>query len=138
MKQLTLQATFGGLLHDIGKPVYRAGGQAGDHSQLGYGFLKAIFPQADWAPVLDCVRYHHASALRSAKAPAPAACLVYIADNLSAAADRREAEGEGSGFRRDLPLSPVFSHLNGEHACGTVPPGPLNGKLALQIGRAHV
>ena len=131
MKQLTLQATFGGLLHDIGKPVYRAGGQAGDHSQLGYGFLKAIFPQADWAPVLDCVRYHHASALRSAKAPAPAACLVYIADNLSAAADRREAEGEGSGFRRDLPLSPVFSHLNGEHACGTVPPGPLNGKLAL-------
>lgn len=138
MKQLTLQATFGGLLHDIGKPVYRAGGQTGTHSQLGYSFLKPIFPGDDWAPVLDCVRYHHAAELRTAKAPAPAACLVYIADNLSAAADRRETGEEASGFRRDLPLLPVFTHLNGEHACGTVPPGPLNGKLPLPGTAEHL
>ena len=131
MNQLTLQATFGGLLHDIGKAVYRSGERGGNHSQIGYNFLKPIFSDDAWAPVLDCVRYHHAAELRKAKNPVAAACLVYIADNFSAAADRREAEGENTGFRRDLPLLPVFTHLNGEHPCGSVPPEPLTGKLPL-------
>lgn len=66
MNVLTLQSTYGGLLHDTGKAVYRAGGQRGSHSEQGYQFLHGVLPGADWAPVLDCVRYHHAAALRGA------------------------------------------------------------------------
>jgi len=100
---LTLQSTFGGLLHDTGKAVYRAGGQRGSHSEQGYQFLHGVLPGAGWAPVLDCVRYHHAAALRGAAKALPAdspAYIVYLADDLSAAADRREVEGESSSSRR--------------------------------------
>ena len=60
MNVLTLQSTYGGLLHDTGKAVYRAGGQRGSHSEQGYQFLHGVLPGAGWAPALDCVRYHHA------------------------------------------------------------------------------
>lgn len=66
MNVLTLQSTYGGLLHDTGKAVYRAGGQRGSHSEQGYQFLHGVLPGAGWAPALDCVRYHHAAALRGA------------------------------------------------------------------------
>ena len=56
MNVLTLQSTYGGLLHDTGKAVYRAGGQRGSHSEQGCQFLHGVLPGADWAPVLDCVR----------------------------------------------------------------------------------
>ena len=96
---LTLQSTYGGLLHDTGKAVYRAGGQRGSHSEQGYQFLHGVLPGAGWAPALDCVRYNHAAALRGAAKTLPAdspAYIVYLADYLSAAADRREVEGESS------------------------------------------
>ena len=51
-------------MHDIGKPVLRAGGQSGDHSSLGYAYLKKLWPQDQ--DILDCVRLHHAAALRAA------------------------------------------------------------------------
>ena len=57
MNVLTLQSTYGGLLHDTGKAVYRAGGQRGSHSEQGYQFLHGVLPGAGWAPALDCVRY---------------------------------------------------------------------------------
>lgn len=124
----TLQATLGGLLHDIGKPIYRSGGQGGSHSALGAAFLKSIWPGE--ADVLDCVRYHHGRALRGARlADDSPAYLVYLADNLAAAADRREMEGEGGSFDRSLPLSPVFSHLNGEHPGFSLPLGFQDGNL---------
>ena len=103
MDLLTLQSTFGGLLHDTGKVVYRAGGQRGSHSAQGYQFLHEILTGADWKPILDCVRYHHASELRSVQNTLPKdspAHIVYLADNLSATADRREIEGESNSFRR--------------------------------------
>lgn len=134
MNLLTLQATFGGLLHDTGKAVYRAGGQRGSHSAQGYQFLHGIFTRADWAPILDCVRYHHAAELRSAQRTLPTdspAYIVYLADNISAAADRREIEGESTAFRRDLPLDAVFTHLNGFHPGWVVPPQPQDGTLRL-------
>ena len=112
MNVLTLQSTYGGLLHDTGKAVYRAGGQRGSHSEQGYQFLHGVLPGAGWAPALDCVRYHHSAALRGAAKALPAdspAYIVYLADDFSAAADRREVEGESSSFRRDLPLDTVFT-----------------------------
>ena len=51
MNVLTLQSTYGGLLHDTGKAVYRAGGQRGSHSEQGYQFLHGVLPGAGWAPV---------------------------------------------------------------------------------------
>ena len=42
MNVLTLQSTYGGLLHDTGKAVYRAGGQCGSHSEQGYQFLHGV------------------------------------------------------------------------------------------------
>lgn len=134
MDLLTLQATFGGLLHDTGKVVYRAGGQSGSHSAQGYQFLKGVLPGPDWAPILDCVRYHHAKELRGVQKSLPStspAWIVYLADNLSAAADRREIEGESSQFRRDLPLNSVFTHLRGSHPGWVVSPQPQDAKLRL-------
>ena len=134
MNVLTLQSTYGGLLHDTGKAVYRAGGQRGSHSEQGYQFLHSVLPGAGWAPALDCVRYHHAAALRGAAKALPAdspAYIVYLADDLSAAADRREVEGESSSFRRDLPLDSVFTHLNGAHPGWMMPAQPQDGSLKL-------
>ena len=134
MNVLTLQSTYGGLLHDTGKAVYRAGGQRGSHSEQGYQFLHGVLPGAGWAPALDCVRYHHAAALRGAAKALPAdspAYIVYLADDLSAAADRREVEGESGSFRRDLPLDAVFTHLNGSHPGWMMPAQPQDGSLKL-------
>ena len=128
LHEQTLYAVLGGLLHDIGKPVYRSGGQKGSHSALGADFLKSLWSNAP--EILACLRYHHAAALRNAKLPKDSpAYLVYIADNLAAAADRREIEGEGNTFDRDLPLSPVFTHLNGEHPGYSLPLTFLDGNL---------
>lgn len=134
MDLLTLQSTFGGLLHDTGKAVYRASGQRGSHSAQGYQFLREILTSADWKPILDCVRYHHTSELGSVQNTLPKdspAYIVYLADNLSAAAARREIEGESSSFRRDLPLDSVFTHLNGSHPGWMMPAQPQDGSLKL-------
>ena len=108
--------------------------QCGIHSAQGYQFLHEILTGADWAPVLDCVRYHHASELHSVQDTLPKdspAYIIYLADNFSAAADRREIEGEGSSFRRDLPLDSVFTHLNGSHPGWMMPAQPQDGSLKL-------
>lgn len=125
-----MRVSFGCLLHDIGKPVLRAGGQAGDHSSLGYVYLKKLWQ--DDRDILDCVRLHHAAALRAAQpADSSIAWIACIADNISAAADRRSIDTEETSFRRYLPLVPVFSHMNGEHPGKAVSP-------ALQTGALHL
>ena len=129
MHQQTLAVTLGCLLHDIGKLTYRAG-ESASHSTSGYAYLRALglpLPQE----ALDCVRWHHARELREADPPSDS--LAYIAcaaDNISAAADRRE-EGEEGRFDRGLALSPVFSHLNGEHGGYAVGPQPQDGTLRM-------
>lgn len=130
MKKQTLQLSFGCLLHDIGKPVFRAGGSSGTHSRLGYDALRALWPEE--SDILDCVRYHHAAELRSAKLDSRSpAWICCAADNLSAAADRREIEGENGSFRRMLPLSSIFTHLNGEHPGYSVTPRQHSDKLRM-------
>ena len=132
MHPQTLLAAYGCLLHDFGKLVYRAGSGSGSHSRLGFESLRELLAGAEWQPVLDCVRWHHAAELRREKPsvgnPAYIAC---IADNLSAAADRREIEGEGGTFVRNLPLSPIFRHMNGEHGGFSLPPYPQDGTLRM-------
>lgn len=128
MRQTTLEVTLGCLLHDVGKLCFRAG-ESGTHSASGYAFLKQVWQDAGRTP--DCLRWHHAAALRralpEADNPAYIAC---VADNISAAADRRETDEEG-GFDRYLPLAPVFTHLNGEHSGFALSAQPQGGTLRL-------
>jgi CRISPR-associated protein Csm1 len=118
----TMLTSFGSLLHDVGKMVYRAKLLTGSHSARGAAWLAPILnkgdaSQADLQVILDCVRYHHGRELSAASLPNDSpAYITYLADNLSSAADRREQEGEASGFLPKQPLVPVFRHLNGEHA----------------------
>ena len=65
MRKETLQVCFGCLLHDIGKLVYRAGGESGSHSRQGGDFLRQLWPEE--REILDCVRLHHAAELRQAQ-----------------------------------------------------------------------
>ena len=131
MQKQTRQVTYGCLLHDIGKLLYRAGGDSGTHSRQGWAFLRSLWREEK--EILRCVQLHHAAELRAA-APAEddLSWIACAADNLSAAADRREAEeGEAGTFRRYMPLASVFTHLNGEHPDHSIAPYPQDGTLRM-------
>lgn len=132
MNPQTLRATFGGLVHDLGKPYYRAGEDARDHATSGEALLRELFPGKEWRDTLECVRYHHARALRQARlARDSLAYITCVADNIAAAADRREVEGESAGFDRAQPLLSVFTHLNGEHDNLALEPSVHDGRLRM-------
>lgn len=129
LDQQTASVTFGCLLHDLGKLCYRAG-SSGTHSESGYAFLKQLWQEPE---ILDCLRWHHAAELRKGNPPKDSlAFIACIADNISAAADRRAAQEEGH-FERYLPLSPVFTHLNGQHPGKALPLAPQNGTLRMPV-----
>ena len=132
MHSQTLLTAYGCLLHDFGKIVYRAGHGSGSHSHLGWQSLRERLTDAQWQTVLDCVRWHHAAELRRDCPPAGhIAYMACVADNLSAAADRREIEGESGTFLRSLPLHPIFCHMNGEHSGFSLAPYPQDGTLRM-------
>ena len=112
------EAAVGGLLHDVGKVIYRAGILDGDHSSSGYKWLAEAVGDGS-ADVLDCVRYHHAAKIRDANIAADSpAFAVYIADNIAAGADRRrragaENDADERPFQRNLPLDSVFNIMWG-------------------------
>lgn len=113
MTDRELELVIGALLHDVGKVVFRTGDDRRKHSESGYDFLKTE-AGLDRQSVLECVRYHHSDALGKAKLEKDAlAYIVYMADNIAAAADRREKPEEESGFDLHTPLQPVFNILNG-------------------------
>lgn len=131
MKKQTKDTAYGCLLHDFGKIVYRAGG-SGTHSSLGVQSLSCLDP-GEWQPVLDCIAYHHARELRAklqsrdSIARDNIACdsvtyIAYVADNISAAADRREVEDGGNGFDRFLPLMSVFANMHAQPVDAYIPP----------------
>lgn len=139
MNPQTLQATFGGLLHDIGKLVFRAGENQRDHSTSGYAWLSARLPDAAWRKILDCARWHHAAALRQARADRSSpAYIICIADNIASAADRRKEDEGGAYFDRTLPLHSVFTHLHGKHPDLALEPALHDGRLRLPGRQAPV
>ena len=111
MTDREVKIILGGMLHDIGKVIYRQGGERKKHSQIGYEFLKDEVHMED-RDVLDSVRYHHADALRSAGIDRDSlAYIIYMADNIAAAADRRKKDSEDTGFEMSMPLQSVFNIL---------------------------
>lgn len=112
MTDRKVKLVLGGLLHDIGKVIYRQGDDRSKHSQSGYTFLKEEVQLED-CDILNSVRYHHADAMKNAKIDKDSlAYIVYIADNISSAADRRKKDSEDSGFEVSMPLQSVFNILN--------------------------
>ena len=132
-----LTTILGCLLHDIGKPVQRARmGYRGTHSAIGRAFLKKTWLNdarnpsefvdelneevltADAKAVLDAVSYHHKNALRwaceSRRLPIDApAYITYIADNISAGADRRKEDSDDVEMASDWqPTTPLHSIFN--------------------------
>lgn len=122
----------GSLLHDIGKVVYREGSDRRNHSVLGYDFLKEEGKIED-KEILDCVRYHHFSEIKSARLKEDnLAYIVYLADNIAAFADRRKKEDtEEKGFDLSVPLQSVFNVLNGNNQSFYYQPGDMDdqGKI---------
>lgn len=122
---------IGGLLHDIGKAVYRQGEERKNHSELGYAFLKEKIGVKD-ADLLACVRYHHSDALKNAHLAADApAHIVYMADNMASAADRMDKTQTMNDFDIRAPLQPVFNLLNGNRGDKWYAPG------ILAVGEDH-
>lgn len=127
MKQRSATVTIGALLHDVGKLAYRAG-EPGTHSEAGALLLRKIVQDRE---ILNCIAYHHTSALRRAALPADdPAYIVNLADNISAAADRRAEEAEDvGGFDRSLALESIFNHLNGGSGNARLPARTSGEKL---------
>ena len=97
------------LLHDIGKLVLRANPAQETHSEAGAKFLARFLRDED-ADILRAVRHHHADDLRALRAAADdISYIVYEADNLAAASDRRTLEEGGGGFSATANLESVFN-----------------------------
>lgn len=128
MHKLTLEATLGALLHDIGKMVCRSG-QGGSHADRGCDLLPASWQSPG---IRDCVRFHHgADADRRLPADHPA-WLVSFANRLAAGSGGEGREETGSTDVTQ-PLRSIFSHLNGEHPHLYLSPMPREGKGDLPL-----
>lgn len=131
MTEKEMALVIGALLHDIGKVLYRQGGDRKKHSQMGYEFLHETVGIKD-PDVLDCVRYHHKEEIKGAAIPDDSlAYITYIADNIASAADRREQDEGEKGFEIHTPLQPVFNILNGNKGNQYYSPGMLNMETAI-------
>ena len=133
MTDQKVKLIVGSLLHDIGKVIYREGGDRRNHSTGGYDYLRTEAGIED-DEILNCVRFHHAAALKNARISEESlAYIVYIADNIAAFADRRkkETEEQEAGFELSVPLESVFNILNGNHEGLYYRPGDMDpeGKI---------
>ena len=115
MTDREIQLVTGALLHDIGKVIFRSG-EHKKHSISGYEYLREE-KKIKNSEILNCVRYHHGDGLANADIDKQSlAYIVYIADNIAAAADRRKNDEESIGFDTAIPLESVFNILNGNHS----------------------
>lgn len=132
-----IKLIVGSLLHDIGKVIYRQGDDRRNHSKSGYDYLKSEAGLKDRA-VLDCVRFHHGAALKDAQIEKDdLSYIVYLADNIAAAADRREKEAEDKGFECSVPLQSIFNILNGNHEEMYYMPGDMDPSRAVNYPQSE-
>ena len=109
MEDLCERVERAALLHDIGKLVLRANPAQETHSEAGTRFLSRFLRDED-ADILRAVRCHHADELRGLQAGADdISYIVYEADNLAAASDRRTLEEGSGGFSATANLESVFN-----------------------------
>ena len=117
-----------GLLHDIGKVVFRKEGYAGGHSQNGYAFLADELKIED-SDILECVRYHHPECISSAGlADDSLAYIVAMANGIASAVDRKGERLKDGPFAKSMPLQSIFNRLNMNQGKMYYRPETLNGK----------
>ena len=110
----------GALLHDIGKVVYRANQGTDAHSKRGSAFIEPYFSDMGLKQsITHCLKYHHGKELSAAQLKNDDyAYIVYEADNIAAAVDRRDLdEGDISPtqkFDKELPLQSIFRVFGGK------------------------
>ena len=133
---------LGGLLHDIGKPVQRAGMYSGDHSKQGAEFLRELAAKSgreEYELLALFSEFHHRDHMNEAEMKRKirkvdperfglseediirALWLVYEADNLSSAETDKGSSGQ---------VKPLYSIFNPEKAYRPV---DLNFKQRLPI-----
>lgn len=116
METEKVRVILGGLLHDIGKVVYRTESTK-NHSRLGNEFLKETVGLSDSA-VLEQVLCHHSVMIKeNSPKENSLAYITYIADNIASGTDRRENEGEDKGYDMHTSLETVFNIINGNSEC---------------------
>lgn len=129
MTEDKLALTFGALLHDIGKVVYRGSSAKGTHSKLGADFIEELAAQnADFEgtcgqKIVEQIRYHHAKEMSSASRldDDSLAFVTYFADNISAGMDRKnEGDEQAANFDRGVKLRKIFNIINGRHSDATI------------------
>lgn len=97
------------LLHDIGKVILRADPMRETHSKVGADFLKQ-FVGSEGCDLWYAAGHHHAADIKNANPPADdLSYIVYEADNLAAAADRRKEEDASAGFSPTQCLESIFN-----------------------------
>ena len=110
MNEKETKLIIAAILHDIGKVIYREGNDVRKHSISGYDYLKET--GITDKEILDAVKYHHAQSLRNADIEDNSlSYIVYMADNIASATDRRERMEEEKGFEISAPLESVFNIL---------------------------
>ena len=131
MDDLQCKVAIGAMLHDIGKVIVSSSDGRG-HSRSGHAFLSDEIGIKD-SDILEQVLYHHAGYLKgSGISKDSLAYVTYIADNIAAAADRREKdEIDTAGFNKSVPLATVFNILNDNHGEMTYAPSIMDrdGKI---------
>lgn len=128
MTDYEVKLVAGSLLHDIGKVVFRQGDDQRNHSVGGYEYLKTEAGIED-EDILNCVRFHHSALLKGANVAENAMCyIVYMADNIAAAADRRTKDDGTFGFEKSMPLQSIFNILNGNEEKFYYRPGMLDAR----------
>lgn len=126
MEDRKLKLIIGGMLHDIGKVLYRSA-DGRNHSLSGYEFLKEDVGNTD-RDILEQIRFHHGKELRySGLENNSLAYITYLADNIAAGADRRKLEDEAEdGFDKFAALESIFNTLNGNRENAKYLPGTLD------------
>ena len=111
MNEKETKLIIAAILHDIGKVIYREGNDVRKHSISGYDYLKDT--GITDKEILDAVKFHHAQSLKNADIEDNSlSYIVYMADNIASATDRRERMEEEKGFEISAPLESVFNILN--------------------------
>ena len=133
MDEKNIRLVIGALLHDIGKVVYRSGADSRRHALGGTDYLHSERIGLVDKEILDCVHYHHAADLRQAKlAKDSLAYIVYMADNIASAADRREQDDSVSGgFDKAKAMDSIFNLLNGNNQHKAYSPRQTNVEEAI-------
>lgn len=116
MNDKTLKAVLGGLLHDIGKLLLKAG-KGDNHRTAGYEFLNSFIGDKD---ILNCVGFHHEPDLEPDLSEygiddSAVAYAVYLADSIAEGADSiaegTNAKSEDNSEGKGTPLASVFNLL---------------------------